>query len=608
MARLLAAMLLCLCSGLGMAAIELGHGKFSQPVTEALSYLRDDTGQLALADVLARPSAAWQQNGPHFFSEGYNSASWWLRFTVRNPDASLQRQLLEIAYPVLDVVEVWVMAGADIKSHYKMGDKQVFQDRPIQHRFFLVPIELPAQAEYTVLLRVQSTSSVQVPMRLWDERAYFDHDQDRLLGQGLYFGIMLVMALYSLIVFIALRDRTYLYYLMYVLSLPLFVASLNGLSFQFLWPTATHWNDQALIVTLASTCVFAALFTRRFLHFSQHLPLLSKNIIGFVICSMMIALASFFLPYALLIRGVIVVAAVGCLVILLGGILRWHMGDVSARLYTIAWGTMLLGGMVLALSKFHLLPQSFFTEYATQAGSAVGAILLSFALVSRINEERRQRYQAQQEVFAGERLLNKVQAEALVAQRQANELLEQRVSERTLELEAANLKLEALSATDQLTGMKNRRYLDRMLQEEYARCFRYQRPIAVLLLDIDHFKKFNDVWGHLVGDDCLRGVARAMTEAVRVHTDRIARYGGEEFCVVLPETNAEGARVVAERIREAVAGMHFEASGQRLPVTISIGVASVLPDSADGSRELVKLADSALYQAKGDGRNRVVVV
>lgn len=608
MTRLLIMVLLCLCPVPGLAAVALEGGRLSQAVGSELSYLRDEDGRLQRSDVLALPASAWTRNGAEVFSQGYNSASWWLRFTVRNPTASLQRQLLEIAYPVLDSVDVWVMSGSRTQSQLSLGDKHAFHERPLDHRFFLVPLELPAATEYTVLLRVQSTSSIQVPLTLWDERAYFDYDQGRLLGQGLYFGTMLVMALYSLVVLVALRERTYLYYLMYVMSMPLFLASLNGLAFQFLWPTATQWNDQVLLVTLTSIIFFGSLFTRRFLQFNQHMPRLGRLMGWLAVFGAVGALASFFLSYVVLIRGIIVVAVVGCLSFLFGGIMRWRKGDVSARLYTIAWGSMLLGGVVLALSKFQLVPQSFLSEYATQIGSAVEVILLSFALVSRLSEERRLRFQAEQEIFSSERQLHKMQAEALAAQRQANESLEQRVRERTEALEAANLKLEALSATDQLTGMKNRRHFDRMLQEEYARCFRYQRPIAVLLLDIDYFKKFNDVWGHLVGDDCLRQVALTMMEAVRTHTDRIARYGGEEFCVVLPETDTEGARVVAERIRVAVESMPFDVNGQRVPVTLSIGVASVLPAGAEGGKGLVKRADTALYEAKGAGRNRVVVM
>jgi diguanylate cyclase len=174
-------------------------------------------------------------------------------------------------------------------------------------------------------------------------------------------------------------------------------------------------------------------------------------------------------------------------------------------------------------------------------------------------------------------------------------------------LQAANAKLEELSATDQLTGVRNRRYLDRVLQEEYARAYRYRDNIAVMLLDIDHFKRFNDVWGHQVGDDCLRQVAAVLMEAVRAPIDHVARYGGEEFCIVMPQTGAEGAAVVAERIRQAVQDMDFVVDGERLPVTISIGLAAHIPQAMEGSRELLKQADMALYQAKGEGRNRVVM-
>lgn len=607
MVRLWAIILLCLFAGQGLAAVELSHDSPSQAVADELSFLRDDTGLLQRADVQSLPVSAWKKNGHEAFSESYNSATWWLRFNVKNPEKTEHRQLLEIAYPVLDVVEVWLLSGAETKSHYALGDKQIFHDRPVDHRFFLIPVVMPAETEYTILMRVQSTSSVQVPLTVWDERAYFKHDQSRLLGQGMYFGIMLVMALYSLIVFIALRDRTYLYYFMYILCMPLFIASLNGLAFQFLWPNSTRWNDQALIVTLCSTMLFAGLFVRRFLLLDQYLPLLAKSITVLVVFTIAAFLASFVLPYSILMRMVIVVAAIGCISVLVGGVIRWYRGDLAARLYSIAWFTMLFGGMVLALSKFRILPQSVFTEYATQTGSAAGVFLLSFALISRINEERRQRNMAQQEVYASERLLQKVQSAALAEQRLANELLERRVLERTEALEAVNLKLEALSSTDQLTGMKNRRHFDRLLNDEYARCFRYQRPVAVMLIDIDHFKRFNDVWGHQVGDDCLRYVATTMLESIRLHTDHIARYGGEEFCAVLPETDAEGARIVAERIRVAVELMQFEVGGQLLPVTISVGVASVVPASADAGRDLVKLADAALYEAKGAGRNRVVV-
>ncbi len=607
MLRLFFAFLLSCCAGLSLAAVELGPQQTSQNVGDSLQFLRDDAGTLNLAQVQALPASRWQTAESQTFSQGYSQASWWLRFTVRNQDARSPQQLLEIAYPVLDDAEVWLLQGRHTQAHHRLGDKHVFQDRPLKHRFFLIPLELAPGQEYTVLMRVRSTSSLQVPLTLWDEQAYFEQDQLYLLGHGIFFGGMGLVVLYSFFIFIALRDRTYLYYMFYVFSMMMFLASLKGLSFQFLWPTATQWNDRVLIFMLASTVIFGGLFTVRFLRLREHLPPLMPLFRWLIAAAALIVAASFFLPYAPLMQALIMVAGLTCLSFLAASSWRWRAGDRSARYYTIAWSSMLLGGVALALNKFHLLPSNFFTENATQMGCAAEVILLSLAIVDQLNEQRRLRFKAQQDILNSERLVHEAQSQALVAQREANEMLELRVSERTQALEVANRKLEELSATDQLTGVKNRRYLDRVLQDEYARSYRYRHSMALLLLDVDHFKRFNDAWGHQVGDECLRQVAAIIRDTVRVSVDHVARYGGEEFCVVMPETDAMGAFAVAERIRAAVEAMPFSAEGQTVPVTISIGLAAQTPFNSEGSRELLKQADMALYQAKGDGRNRVIL-
>jgi diguanylate cyclase (GGDEF)-like protein len=267
---------------------------------------------------------------------------------------------------------------------------------------------------------------------------------------------------------------------------------------------------------------------------------------------------------------------------------------------------MLLGGVILALNKFQLLPQNFFTENAMQIGVAIEVFLLSIAIVDRINENRQLQISAHKEILAGERRTREAQFSALVAEREANELLEQRVSERTEELREANQKLEELSISDQLTGLRNRRYLDRLLSKESHRCHRYQHSLALLMLDIDHFKSFNDSFGHDVGDECLRHVAAVLTKEMRTPIDHVARYGGEEFCVVMPETDLEGARIVAERIRKAIEDMDFKVDGRRVPVTASIGVVAMVPLEMDYGRELLKIADNRLYEAKAAGRNCVI--
>ncbi|GAA2854031.1 serine/threonine protein kinase [Actinoplanes cyaneus] len=184
--------------------------------------------------------------------------------------------------------------------------------------------------------------------------------------------------------------------------------------------------------------------------------------------------------------------------------------------------------------------------------------------------------------------------------------LERKVAERTEALAEANRRLELLTVTDPLTGLPNRRKLTTFLDAEWLRSKRSQEPIGVAMVDIDQFKKYNDHFGHQGGDNCLRLVADALRDSVRV-TDLVARYGGEEFCIVMPGANEENAMVVAERACRAVSRLREpHPVADDAIVTVSVGVTSANPAGASSPEELIKLADEALYAAKRAGRNRVV--
>lgn len=190
-----------------------------------------------------------------------------------------------------------------------------------------------------------------------------------------------------------------------------------------------------------------------------------------------------------------------------------------------------------------------------------------------------------------------------------NQLLEARVIERTRELEMVNRRLETLTRTDGLTGIANRTYFDERLKAEWNLARRNEHPICLLMMDIDFFKLFNDVYGYIEGDACLRGVSKAVAEGLYRPTDLLARYGGEEFVALLPNTTVEGARLVAERIQlrlkdRAIPHMDSAVSDR---VTLSIGVSYMLPSTGGSVDDLVLGADVALYQAKRRGRNQVFV-
>ncbi len=175
------------------------------------------------------------------------------------------------------------------------------------------------------------------------------------------------------------------------------------------------------------------------------------------------------------------------------------------------------------------------------------------------------------------------------------------------ELEKANDELQKLANADGLTGLANRRIIDEYLEKETARSIRSEHPIAVIMIDIDNFKLYNDNYGHLAGDSCLKKVSKVLKNTVRRPEDLVGRYGGEEFCVILPNTDLNGATFVAERIRtevEEVKIPHARSSTGSV-VTLSIGVASRVPGSKSTATQLLSDADKALYKAKTAGKNRV---
>lgn len=173
------------------------------------------------------------------------------------------------------------------------------------------------------------------------------------------------------------------------------------------------------------------------------------------------------------------------------------------------------------------------------------------------------------------------------------------------ELIEKNRRLEELTRIDHLTQLGNRRHLMETLQAEFARSVRHGGSLSLVLADIDHFKRTNDQFGHLVGDRCLQLVANTLVSQLR-KSDSAARFGGEEFAVILPQTDMVGARVVAERFREAVAASCLLVEGGKVPMTVSLGVATHPGGQINSVERLIKSADDALYAAKNAGRNRVV--
>ncbi len=490
-----------------MEPIDVGDLREGYSLNDHVEFVVDSAGEYD-PEQLMLPDQQWLKHDKETLSFGYTSSVYWFRFEIKNNSDKDVSHLLEIAYPVLDDIGMFVYdtnSGRQVNQH-QLGDKIPFKLRQIEHRHFVVPIEMEPLQDQVWLIRIKTSSAMQIPMTIWPEREFFLQDQSRLMGLGLYYGIMFIMVLYNLFVFMSVREVNYLYYVFYVASMAGFLASLQGLSFQYVWPTATSWNDSAIIVMLSGVVFFTCIFTRNFLALAKDHQTLNR-IFGLVILfSAVITLSASFVPYYILIKVLIGLAVFGITLVIYTGILCWNLGLNAARYFTIAWSSMLIGGAILALNKFNIIPRNTFTENAVQLGSAIEVILLSFALADRLNQEKRERFEAQitalnheriastaqaealeqercartaqEKALGHEREAREAQAQALEIQRRANETLENKVKERTNELEDANEKLAELSTTDALTGVRNRRFFDQVLEREFNRAYREREQLS----------------------------------------------------------------------------------------------------------------------------------
>jgi len=543
-----------------------------------------DSASAALAQGRFEPLPTWP---PTF---GFANGTYWFHLSVRNVDHPASSWLLAVNYALLDRIELFdAHSGIELASS---GDAYPFAQRALPDRFPSLHLDLPPGTARDLLVRIETTSSIQVPMVIATPRALLVHAHEGQLGLGAYYGVMLGLFCYNLVLFLSLRDRTFVYYLAYVAMFALGQATLNGLSFQYLWPESPPWANHAVLVFIGLGEATMLAFTRVFLDLRRLMPRAVRLIDIQIAILVGTVLASPWLGYRNTIfveTGMVLLLAP---TILIAALQAYRAGYRPARAYLIAWSALLAGVTAYALVSFGVLPKVFATEYGIQIGSAAEMILLSFALADRVHVLRE---------------------ENSALHRAASEQLERRVEERTRELHSAldqlqqaNRVLNEFSLRDGLTGAYNRRYLERALEDLGDSARRHPGPLSVLMVDLDHFKQVNDSHGHLVGDDCLIALAQCLMRAVRSEHERVARFGGEEFAVLLPGVVHGQALERAEAMRAAIESLAVAGENGTVRITASIGVATGHATRAQSGADLLRQADRALYDAKRAGRNRVV--
>ncbi len=555
-------------------------------------YLIDPNNTLNIEELISNPTKlTWQPSQQEILNFGFTQDTYWFQTAFQNGSTEAYERFLLISYSLLNNIELYLYENNLLITKTKMGDHLPFHNRPVNHRQFIVPVKLKPNHHYKVYLRVETDSAMQIPLYLISERSLFESDQAAMISQGLYFGIAFAMIIFNLFLYYSMRDPNYLLYVLSVFCTALVQATLRGYSYQYLWPDSPLFQHYHMPVIVSLAGAFVALFSLYFLDLKSHHRLLHRlvQLQAFILIAN--AALSPLIGYSISARIGVGVTTLFAVTGFIAGILIWRKGFKPASYFTLAYLALFMGTFLIALSKFGLIPRNFITENAQEFGSALEMLLLSFALAYRITLLRQEKEQAQLD---------------------ATHRLEQKVEERTVELRQtmdrlaqANSQLARQNREDGLTRTLNRRYFDESVEKEWQSALRGKTSLALIMCDVDHFKSLNDEHGHLAGDDCLRLIATCIKSAVERKTDSVYRYGGEEFAILLPNVDEEGAMHVAEKIRITIAEQIFHIEEARMPLTVSAGVAVVIPKLSDSHLDLVEFADKALYHAKTEGRNRV---
>ncbi|MBG9386693.1 sensor histidine kinase [Caenimonas aquaedulcis] len=375
----------------------------SYPLTRSFQYLEDPTGRLTLDDILAparqaqfRPLA---RTGPGA-NFGLTDSAIWLRATLATTTLTPNDWLLEIAYPPLDQLELYAPDDAFGYDRQVGGDTRPFAERAIAHRNHVLPLRLPRTGEATIYLRVQSEGTVSVPATLWRPAALWQRDLAAYATLSLYFGLLIGLLLYNLLLWVSVRDSGYLIYVGFVAFMGLGQAALTGLGAQFLWTPWTWWNTVSPPVGLAGAALFGLQFARNFLSSAVRMPRIDRFLLVQMAGWAAAIAAALTLPYSVssyMVTGLAVVSVASMVAI---GVISIRRDYAGARNFFGAWTLLLIGVVTLALHNVGVLPSNIFTANALLIGSALEMVMLSFALADRINVARRFKEQAQARIAA----------------------------------------------------------------------------------------------------------------------------------------------------------------------------------------------------------------
>ncbi|QID19443.1 GGDEF domain-containing protein [Nitrogeniibacter mangrovi] len=511
-----------------------------------------------LAGVRARFERGEGRRSRHaVISAGIDAPATWLAWQVRNPtDAPVARRL-GVDNPWIDQLDLYQVTPGQAARHWHTGDAEPQASRPVAGVNFAFDLSFPP-GDTALYLRARTADPLVLPVHLESVAQSAARQSQTDFLQAFGYGYLVALIGYNLLIWAGVRKRSHLLYSTYLGSFVLLNLAYTGYGYAWLWPAHPGVQRYIILILMVAFSIAGLMFALRFLDMRRHAPALRRGVRRACVA----AAAATGLCVAMGAQGLtatlafVVICAFTPTMLWLG-IVALRAGHAAARYFLAAAGAGTAGTLITALAVLGAIPFTPWTFHAAQFGMLTDATLLALALAHRFR-------------------LN----------------------------DADRRRAEALARTDPLTGLLNRRAFYERADAAWSTAARNDRPLAAVVVDIDHFKRLNDTHGHTTGDVALAEVGRVLASTAR-RGDIVARWGGEEFVVLLPETDEHQAARLAERLRRQIHALEL-ATSDDTPIRLSASFGVCSRTGLDSLDALIDTADTHLREAKQAGRNRVV--
>lgn len=593
---------MCLAFALTFGAVAHAQQRWQQLPLE------EPYGDMDALLQLSAQQQRWQPVMTEFPNPGFSRTGYWFRLQV---PAATSRQALWIRNGIYETLDVYLVWNGAVQWHRRGAAEAT---RTLFDDIFLLPASAP---DTTLYLRATSDGVLQLPAHFISEAELLSLKERQDFVFGVLVGVLVVLTAYFAVLYLIVRDRGFLYYVLHSISAIVIISLWHGFDRASLWPSSMAPYLMLLVSQVVVVCLVNLVLWFLRLQHSDDATARALRVLRNA--AVLLALATPALPPAVAITCSIVTGVLMSLGVSVALVRYGNFRELSVRLFMLGWILFLPSTFAMLLYRLGFIGLGMDHEVVAYGGWMLEMVLQAFALVVRYDMDQRTKLAAQQQAIAAreresaarsqalhhEQQARRALEEAEQAQRNYSETLEQRVRERRAELEHIHRELAAISITDALTGLHNRRFFTERFEQEVTRMQHMQAGLSLMLIDVDHFKRINDSHGHLAGDECLRQVAMRLKSQLKRPSDVLCRFGGEEFAVLLPDTPLPGALAFAHAICETISATPLMCGEIAVSATISVGLMVAETTSALTPDQLLHRVDLALYQAKNEGRNCV---